>query len=130
MADLREQNAVTLWPSSILDKTPPENTATLFRIEWGQTTKDEIRSAVASFTPHTVSCLFMTGGNTAMLVCRALGIHSLRLHGEFEPGLPHATALGGPFTGCNIILKSGGFGQTDVLSRITKRFSHEKVAAL
>jgi D-threonate/D-erythronate kinase len=130
ITDLHEQNGVPIWSSDIVDGTPPENAAILFRIERGRTTEDEIRIAVARFTPQLVSCLFMTGGDTAMLVCRALGIHSLRLHEEFEPGLPQATSTGGNFAGCTIILKSGGFGQTDVLSRIAKHFSQEKVATL
>jgi D-threonate/D-erythronate kinase len=129
VADLRKMNPAAVWPQEIADQASPENAATIFRIERSQTTEDEIRIAVANFKPHTVSCLFMTGGDTAMLVCRALGIHSLSLHKEFEPGVPQATALGGPFTGCNVILKSGGFGRIDVLSRVVKHFSHE-VAAL
>jgi D-threonate/D-erythronate kinase len=125
VAHLRQQNAVATWPHEIA-----ENAVILIPVECDRTTEDEIRIATANFTPQSVSCLFTTGGDTAMLVCRALGIHSLCLHEEFEPGLPRATALGGPFTGCNVILKSGGFGQTGVLSRIAKHFNHQKVAAL
>ncbi len=130
MADLYGQNALCVWPSDIADTKPPENSAIVFRVQHDQTTEDEIRTAVANFTSQMISCLFMTGGDTAMLVCRALGIRSLCLHDEFEPGLPQATAVGGPFTGCTVILKSGGFGRTDVLTRIARHFNREKETVL
>jgi uncharacterized protein YgbK (DUF1537 family) len=123
MAALHQQHSVLTWPAVCTDNAP---TAVLFHIYRGETTEDEIRTAVSSFSPQTVSCLFMTGGDTAMLVCRALGIHSLCLHDEFEPGLPQGTAVGGSFAGCNVILKSGGFGQIDVLSRIATHFCQKK----
>jgi D-threonate/D-erythronate kinase len=100
------------------------------RVECGETTEDQIRNAVGARKAETVSCMVMTGGDTAMLVCRALGVESLLLHEEFEPGIPHATVVGGQFSGCMAILKSGGFGTVDVLSRIARRFSPEKAAAL
>lgn len=99
-------------------------------VECGDTTLDEIRNAVGELKTETVSCMVMTGGDTAMLVCRALGIYSLKLNEEFEPGIPYATLVGGPFNGCMAILKSGGFGTVDVLSRIARRFSPEQVAPL
>jgi D-threonate/D-erythronate kinase len=128
VADLQKNSAVNISQSEIPDKVQPETAAIVFRIERSQTTEAEIRSAVEKLALQPVSCLFVTGGDTAMLVCHALGIHSLRLQEEFEPGIPQGVAVGGPFTGCNIILKSGGFGQTGVLSRVAKHFSGEKVA--
>jgi len=92
-------------------------------ITLGVTTASDIRAAAAPFTPNQLGCLFMTGGDTAMLVCRALGIRALNLHREFEPGIPQATAIGGTFAGATIILKSGGFGEVEVISRIA---SHHK----
>jgi uncharacterized protein YgbK (DUF1537 family) len=90
----------------------------LVRIELGQTTADEIRRALASHEPAQTGCLFMTGGDTAHFVCRALQIRSLRLLHEFAPGVPVAVAEGGRFDGVRVVLKSGGFGEPDLLCRL------------
>jgi len=91
---------------------------TVVPIMLGETTADDIRHAVAVQKPADIGCLFMTGGDTAHFVCRALGIRSLLLQREFAPGVPLATAEGGPFDGVPVILKSGGFGEPDLLCRL------------
>ena len=99
-------------------------------VRWGYTTERDICSAMEGLNQEDVSCLFITGGNSATLVCRALGINSLQLQDEFEPGLPCGVAVDGPFAGRTVILKSGGFGETDVLCRIAKTYqpdSHRKI---
>ncbi|GGH09012.1 hypothetical protein GCM10011586_26810 [Silvibacterium dinghuense] len=60
-----------------------------------------------------------------MLVCRALGIRSLRLLREFAPGVPMGIAEGGAFDGVRVMLKSGGFGERDLLQRVYESF-HDK----
>jgi D-threonate/D-erythronate kinase len=90
----------------------------LVSVELGKTTPDEIRVAVASHATAQISYLFMTGGATAHYVCRALDIRSLRLQHEFVPGVPVAVAEGGPFDGVRVVLKSGGFGEPDLLCRL------------
>jgi uncharacterized protein YgbK (DUF1537 family) len=119
---LREQHASLLPPCGASKEDAP----LFLRIEHDQTTEEEIRAAVSNYASQTVSCLFMTGGDTAMLVCRALGIRTLCLHHEFEPGVPQAIATGGSFDGCTVILKSGGFGQTDILNRVVRNFSQKR----
>jgi hypothetical protein len=84
----------------------------------GETSADDIRFALAAQNPAQVGCLFMTGGDTAHFICRALGIHTLRLECEFAPGVPLAIAEGGPFDGVSVVLKSGGFGEPDLLCRL------------
>jgi uncharacterized protein YgbK (DUF1537 family) len=83
-----------------------------------QTSAEEIRGAISAHDPSQIGCLFMTGGDTAHFVCRALGIHALRLQREFAPGVPLAIAEGGPFDGVSVVLKSGGFGEPDLLCRL------------
>ena len=95
----------------------------VIQLDPGRSVEADVLRAVESFKSETVGCLMMTGGDTAMLVCRALGVHSLRLHDEFAPGLPCATIEGGIFDGVSAILKSGGFGDEDVLCRIALAFS-------
>ena len=88
----------------------------LIPIMLGETSADEIRRAVAEHNPTRIGCLFMTGGDTAHFVCRALGIGALRLEREYAPGVPLAIAEGGPFDGVSVVLKSGGFGEPDLRS--------------
>jgi uncharacterized protein YgbK (DUF1537 family) len=94
----------------------------MVEVRCGYTTEADIRSVMERFNKQDVSCLFLTGGDTARLVCRALGITSLQLQDEFEPGLPRGVAVGGAFAGVTVILKSGGFGEADVLCRIAATF--------
>ena len=62
--------------------------------------------------------LLLTGGETAVAVCRALETASLRLDGEVEPGLARGALLDGPFAGLAVVTKAGGFGDPDTLVRV------------
>jgi D-threonate/D-erythronate kinase len=66
--------------------------------------------AIVRLHPPAGATLVLSGGATAQVVLRALGIGILDLRGEALPGLPIARA--GGFT---IITKSGGFGEPDAL---------------
>jgi uncharacterized protein YgbK (DUF1537 family) len=101
---------------------------TLIPIVLGKTTADGIRRVAATHDPAEISCLFMTGGDTAHFVCRALGIHALRLNREFAPGVPLAIAEGGPFDGVSVVLKSGGFSEPDLLCRLLETSRPEAIA--
>jgi uncharacterized protein YgbK (DUF1537 family) len=94
----------------------------------GETAADEIRRAVVAHDPAQTACLFMTGGDTAHFVCRALGIRALLLQREFAPGVPVAIAEGGPFDGVSVALKSGGFGEPDLLCRLLETCRQEVIA--
>jgi uncharacterized protein YgbK (DUF1537 family) len=69
--------------------------------------------AIVGLRPPAGATLVLSGGATAQVALRALGIGLLDLRGEALPGLPIARA--GCFT---IITKSGGFGQPDALLRL------------
>jgi uncharacterized protein YgbK (DUF1537 family) len=60
----------------------------------------------------------LTGGDTALLALRALGVHSLVLRGEFAAGIPWAVAQGGLAQDRIIVTKSGGFGTATALNQI------------
>ncbi len=94
----------------------------------GETSADDVRRAMAAHDLAQIGCLFMTGGDTAHFVCRALGIRALRLEREFAPGVPLAIAEGGPFDGISVVLKSGGFGEPDLLCRLLEACRPEVIA--
>ena len=58
--------------------------------------------------------LVVTGGETARAIFDELDIHSLRLLGEVEPGLPLAVAEIGPHP-LPVLTKAGGFGSAGTL---------------
>jgi uncharacterized protein YgbK (DUF1537 family) len=101
---------------------------TLIPVVLGKITADGIRRIAATHHPAEIGCLFMTGGDTAHFVCRALGIHALHLKREFAPGVPLAIAEGGPFDGVSVVLKSGGFGEPDLLCRLLETSRPEVIA--
>jgi uncharacterized protein YgbK (DUF1537 family) len=70
-------------------------------------------AAIVRLLPPAGATLVLSGGATAQVVLRALGIGLLELYGEALAGLPIARA--GGFT---IITKSGGFGAPDALLRL------------
>ena len=100
--------------------------AILIPVRWDGTTPQQLASAVEKIGPESVSCLFMTGGDTAAMVCEAFGIQALDLQAECEPGIPQATVVGGPFSGRPAVLKSGGFGSSGCMLDIVDRFSGKK----
>lgn len=59
--------------------------------------------------------LLCSGGDTARLVCTALGVQAIQLGGEVLRGLPWGTLLGGLANGSPACTKAGGFGNHDAL---------------
>ena len=121
-----QEYALHLAPELASDHPP----SIAFEIRRGETTAEQILAAVRQVERQAISCMFMTGGDTATLVCRALGIESLRLEREFAPGLPLGIAVGGPFAGTTVILKSGGFGDAAAMCRIAETFAATRGAGL
>lgn len=54
--------------------------------------------------------LFLSGGDIAIAVCRALGVRALRIAKEVQPGIPGGQLLGGRCDGLRVVTKAGGFG--------------------
>ncbi len=121
---LREQFKVADWPST--NDAPPTSSIFFLNILNGVTTPEDVQTAVAEIDPAGVGCLFMTGGDTAHMVCQALGVESIHLQQEFAPGVSQGTAIGEAFSGCSIILKSGGFGDANLLHCIAQTFNLQK----
>ncbi|MDF2627125.1 MAG: type effector Hrp-dependent outer [Symbiobacteriaceae bacterium] len=67
--------------------------------------------------------LVLSGGDTALAVCRLLGATAIRLRTEPLPGLALGTLVGGPYEDLTVITKAGSFGEEDVLCQISSRLS-------
>ena len=79
---------------------------------------DAARAALAA---GGVGTLLLTGGETALAVCRAIGATGIRLRGEVEPGLAWGRLVGGAWAGLSVVTKAGGFGDPETLVRVAER---------
>ena len=72
-------------------------------------------SVLSRIDMSAVAGLVLTGGDTAVHICRALGAHSIELLCEIEPGVPL-----GVMTGAEpvfVVTKAGAFGDADTFVR-------------
>lgn len=60
----------------------------------------------------------VVGGETLMLLCRALGASALQVVGEVEPGVAISRLVGGAWPDVPVVSKSGGFGDPGLLTRV------------
>jgi len=79
---------------------------------------EEALGAVASAVLDgvRVSGLILTGGATALSVCKALEVEDFEILEEVEPGIPLLSLTGG----LRAVTKAGGFGGEDALIKIVK----------
>jgi uncharacterized protein YgbK (DUF1537 family) len=73
--------------------------------------------------PGQPAALFLSGGDTASLVCRAIGAQRIELCAEIVPGVPRGILRGGMFDGLSVVTKSGGFGDPDALICVADFFA-------
>ena len=87
-----------------------------------------VARAAAGPQPAT---LIVTGGETLMRLCVAVGAGRLCVLGELEPGVPVSTMSGGRWSGTTVVSKSGGFGDPLLLARLlAPALGHNRCGAL
>ncbi|MGH9626109.1 MAG: nucleotide-binding domain containing protein, partial [Bryobacteraceae bacterium] len=69
------------------------------------------------------AALLLSGGDTAFLVCSALGTEAIEIEGEIAIGLPWGRLRGGLLDGLAVATKSGGFGASDALIKVADFFT-------
>ena len=69
---------------------------------------------------NRIAGLFMTGGETAINIIRAVGARGLRLESELETGIPATRIIGGILHGLPAVTKAGAFGDEETLVRSTR----------
>ena len=79
----------------------------------GAEVAEALGDTLLGLAPPPGSLLVLSGGATAQVILRRLGIRQLTLLGEALPGLPVAET-----DGLTVVTKSGGFGDPDTLSRL------------
>ncbi len=100
---------------SQLDQVSPAE-AECWRIEMASPDPEQLALLRKRVEHLTAGGLMLSGGDTALLVCRLLGAEGIRLEGEIEPGVPLGRLLGGVGDGLAVVTKSGGFGSPSTLA--------------
>lgn len=67
--------------------------------------------------------LILTGGDTALGVCKELGIYNMNILDELLPGIPLAIANYKNYN-LNIVTKAGGFGKEDTLYHLINKLKN------
>lgn len=74
----------------------------------------QIAEALANLVQKIVSGslagMFLTGGDTAIAICRQLGVSAIEVLAEVAPGIPLGQLVGGPQAGMRVVTKAGAFG--------------------
>jgi uncharacterized protein YgbK (DUF1537 family) len=91
----------------------------------GQTSAERVRELVGN-AAGAAGALVLSGGDTASLVCRALGVRRIQLEDEIAPGIPWGYLSGGPFDRSRVATKSGGFGAPHALIQVADFFTCPK----
>jgi len=105
-------------PIVIAASAPPERVAALQaklgRDAAGALIEDAMAEIADALVQAGVRRLIVAGGETSGAVVQRLGVQSLRIGGEIDPGVPwtHATPTAAP-DGMLLALKSGNFGARD-----------------
>jgi D-threonate/D-erythronate kinase len=79
-------------------------------------------SAARLIAGKDVDAVFVTGGDTASALLRAVAVDAVDLAGEFQPGIAVASLAAGNRR-VPLVTKSGGFGADDVLIQVLDYFS-------
>ena len=59
--------------------------------------------------------LFLTGGDTAIAVCRALNVSAIDVLAEVSTGIPLGKLSGGICPGLRVVTKAGAFGSEQAI---------------
>ena len=62
-----------------------------------------------------LTALFISGGQTAETVRKALGISTIEIKGAFQENIPWGTAVEGPFANVPLVTKGGRMGKENVM---------------
>ncbi|HWR29581.1 MAG TPA: four-carbon acid sugar kinase family protein, partial [Negativicutes bacterium] len=75
---------------------------------------------VAQLASEKLAGLFLTGGDTAVSVCRALGVNAIDILAEVLPGIPLGQLNGGCCPGLRVVTKAGAFGGENAIVEAVK----------
>ena len=95
----------------------------VLRIPRGRVAPGTVRTLIGNARP---AALVLSGGDTASLVCGAIGARSIELRREIATGIPQGILRGGFLDATAVVTKSGGFGMMDDLIKVADHFHASK----
>jgi uncharacterized protein YgbK (DUF1537 family) len=109
----REKERIVGEAGSLFEKGKPVALTAAFSTLASGREKDVVSvlagATAALFNSYSVAGMFLSGGDTAMAVCRELGVEVIRVYGEIRPGIPAGEiAIGN--RNIRLVTKAGGFG--------------------
>lgn len=90
------------------------------------TIADRMSELAVRLTNHRTGALILTGGDTAVAVCRRLKAAGISILREIAPGVPLGRLSGGEKDGLPVVTKAGAFGQDDIFVRALGILKGEK----
>jgi uncharacterized protein YgbK (DUF1537 family) len=78
---------------------------------------DRLSELAVRLIDHRSGALILTGGDTAVAICRRLQAAGIRMIREVAPGVPLGCLSGGRKDGLPVVTKAGAFGEEDVFLR-------------
>jgi len=85
--------------------------------EAGALVEETLAAVAHGLVERGVGCLVVAGGETSGAVVQALGIHSLRIGPQIDPGVPWCSSSLPDGRTLHLTLKSGNFGSEDFFTR-------------
>lgn len=73
----------------------------------------EVMAQIAKSVAADFDALVMTGGDTAVHACQAIGAQVIEVLGQIQPGVPVCALRSGAYQGKKLISKAGAFGSKD-----------------
>lgn len=125
---IREVSGALRAGMDVLVTSAPEEDSAERAISLGRSLglgEDEVRSRIegalatiasAALEEVAVSGLILTGGSTALMICKALEVERVEILEEVQPGIPLLSLTGG----LRAVTKAGGFGGEDALVEAVK----------
>lgn len=117
LVELRRTGAPAASPSDLatIEKALREGRHAVLLLEPSQNRLDEAAALSDLVRSCGVRGLVLSGGDTALLVLRALSALGIRLERQIRLGIPFGRLAGGVLDGFPVITKAGGFGAADAL---------------
>lgn len=101
--------------------------------EVSEKTAAALGEIAASTADASLAGMILTGGDTAIHVCRSLGVRAIEIIEEVAVGIPLGRLIGGRCPGVPVITKAGAFGEDDsflvALRALRKDASHTTIGA-
>jgi uncharacterized protein YgbK (DUF1537 family) len=100
--------------------------------EVSEQTAAALGEIVVQLTDYQLAGMILTGGDTAIHVCRSLGAEAIEILKEVAVGIPLGRLVGGRCNGLQVVTKAGAFGHDDafVLSIQAMRKADEKTKSI